>query len=191
MKAITTLIFSVCLIILCGCGSGQQSAADKIAKLGEEAVAEMEEQSGDDELLPPVPNTEVDIYFDGYSEQNFQEVYRYQANITNQSMFVHVVLDNNDYDEQHIALTFDLQFNEVGEYVLDRTKNGNIYIEIDGLAFRTGESNAQVKINSISDGYIEGVFSANNVERNQSGEGSELITIKPSTFRLPLKDMRR
>ncbi|MEO1098735.1 MAG: hypothetical protein AAFX57_13435 [Bacteroidota bacterium] len=191
MKAITTLILSVYLITLCGCGSGQESAADKIAKLGEEAVAEIEEQSGDDELLPPVPNTEVDIYFDGYSEQNFQEVYRYQANIANRSMFVHLVLDNNDYDDQHIALTFDLQFNEVGEYVLDRSKNGNIYIEIDGLAFRTGENNAEVKINSISDGYIEGVFLANNVERSQSGEGNELITIKPSTFRLPLKDMRR
>ncbi len=191
MKLTIYVILFTSLVTLYGCGSSTESAADKIAKLGEEAVAEMEEQSSDDELLPPVPNTEVDIQFGGYSERSFEQIYRYQANITDRNIFIHMVLDNDDYDEQHIALTFDLQFNEVGEYVLDRTKNGNIYIEIDGLAFRTGKENAQVQIKSISDGFIEGVLSVNNAERSQSGAGNELITIESSTFKLPLNDMRR
>ena len=185
MKKINSLIVVVLLAVLCGCGN----IKEKAAKIADQAKEE-QQQSSDDDLLPPAPNTEVDIHFAEYSDQDFTNVYRHKANVKDKAMFIWMTLDNDDYDDQHIALTFTLNFSEVGEYALDINKNGNLFEEIDGLSFRSAEGNAQITINSMADGFIEGTFSAENVARSNAKDGDELISIKPSSFKLPMKDMR-
>ncbi|GEM_PF-4758161 len=190
-KLFVTLILSFSLF---ACGDAEQIAqrAEEIGKEGEKAIAEMEAQYGTgDDLLPEAPKTDVQFSFSGYNEQTFDKVYRYQANVGDRASFIWMTFDNNDMDDQHIAVTIDLAaFNGEGEYVLDRQKNGNIYIEIDGLAFRTDAGNSTVNITSASGEYLEGTFSATNVARNQN-MGKEIINIENGRFKLPLNDMRR
>jgi hypothetical protein len=167
--------------------------AEEMGKRGEQAIQEMEGQygAGGDDLLPEALNTDVLVNFGGYSDQSFDKVYRYQANVGDGSIFIWMTFDNDDMDDQHIAITLNLQgMGGEGEYTLDRQRNGNIYIEIDGLAFRTDAGNATVTITSASGEYLEGTFSAENVARNQK-MGDEILAIKDARFRLPLNDMRR
>jgi len=182
-----------CALVLGACGGDESvERAQELGEQGEAAIADMESAYGaGEELLVEAPDTEVNIEFGGHSNDTFSKVYRYQANVADRSTFIWMTLDNNDMDDQHIAVTVQLNgINEVGEYTLDRQRNGNIYIEMDQIAFRTDAGNATVKLTSTSGDYLEGSFSATNVARNQN-RGDEVIEIKDARFKLPLNDMRR
>lgn len=193
MKNLISLyVIGICIILSACSDSNITERAEEIAKVGEQAIQEIEDQygMGGDDLLPEASNTNVLVNFSGYSDQSFDKVYRYQANVADSSAFIWMTFDNNDMDDQHIAVTLDLAISGEGEYILDRQKNGNIYIEIDGLAFRTDARNGTVNITSASGEYFEGTFSAENVARNQN-MGDEIINITEARFKLPLNDMRR
>lgn len=188
-----SLFLAATLVVACGNGDELVKRAEEAAKQGEQALSEMEDHYGGvgGDLLQEAPNTDVQVSLDGYSQQSFDKVYRYQANINESSTFIWMTFDNNDMDDQHIAVTLDLAgISGEGEYVLDRQRNGNIYLEIDGLAFRSDAGNAKVKITSASGEYLEGTFSAEQITRTQN-RGSEVISIKDARFKLPLNDMRR
>lgn len=166
--------------------------AEELGRQGEEAIAAMEAQYGaEDDQLKEAPDTDVYLKFGGYSDAAFDKVYRYQANVGDRATFIWMTFDSDDMDEQHIAVTLELNgINSEGEYTLDRQKNGNIYIEIDQLAFRSDTGNAVVNLTSTSGDYLEGTFSAFSVDRSQN-RGDESIDIKEARFKLPLNDMRR
>lgn len=194
MKNTTPLfLIAICLTLNACSDNSITQKAEEIGKAGKRAIETMEEQYGSetDDLLPEALNTNVLVNFSGYVEQSFEKVYRYQANVADEATFIWMTFDNDDMDDQHIAITIDLAgISDEGQYTLDRQKNGNIYIEIDGLAFRTDAGNGTVNITSASGEYLEGTFSAENVARNRN-MGSEVITIKDAKFKLPLNNMRR
>lgn len=190
-KNIPLILATTFLLTACG-GEDVAQRADEIGRQGEAAIAQMEAQYGaQDNLLVEAPDTDAYVKFGGYSDSAFDKVYRYQANVGDVETFIWMTFDNDDMDDQHIAVTLSLRgINEVGEYTLDRQRNGNIYIEIDEMAFRTDAGNAVVNLTSISGDYLEGTFSATNVARTQSS-GEEIIEIEQAQFKLPLNDMRR
>jgi hypothetical protein len=170
---------------------------NEIAEIGEQVSKQIEETenqyggSGEEGMLTEAPDTDVMFSISGYKDQTFEKVYRYQANVGDQATFIWMTFDDNDMDEQHIAVTLDLGgISEEGEYTLDRQKNGNIFIEIDGLAFRTDAGNGTVNVTSASGDYLEGTFTAENVERNQQ-MGDEVLTAVNGEFKLPLNNMKR
>ena len=174
---------------LVSCG---EKTAEKISQLGNENIEEMENQYGPEgDLLPEAPNTNVSVTFGDYNNQTFDKVYRYQANVSDSETFIWMTFDNNDSNDQHIAVTLSLRgITKEGEYTLDRQKNGDIYIEMDQKAFRSDAGNAFVKLSSVSGEYMEGTFSVKNASRTQN-KSEEKIDIIEAKFKLPLKDMRR
>jgi hypothetical protein len=182
-------VLMACTALLVGCSA--EDTAQRAGEMGDAAIAQMEEQYGSaDDLLPEAPNTDVYLKFSGYSDREFDKVYRYQANVTDRDSFIFMTFDNNDMDEQHIAVTITVRgINSEGEYTLDRQRNGDIYIEMDGIAFRTDAGNAVVNLTSTTGDYLEGSFTAQNVGRNQN-RGDEVINIEEARFKLPLNDMR-
>lgn len=185
------VLSSAFLLAACG-GEDVAQRAEEAGRLGEAAIAEMEAQYGaEGELLQEAPDTDALVKFGGYSDKTFDKVYRYQANVADRATFIWMTFDNDDMDDQHIAVTLTLRgITDEGEYTLDRQRNGDIYIEIDGIAFRTDAGNAVVNLTSTSGDYLEGTFSAENVARNQN-RGDEIIEIEQARFKLPLNDMAR
>lgn len=183
--------------VISSCGEGLDDRMNEIAEIGEQVSKQIEETenqyggSGEEGMLTEAPDTDVTFSMSGYTDQTFDKVYRYQANVGDQAMFIWMTFDKNDNDEQHIAVTLDLAgIAEEGEHILDRQKNGNIFIEIDGLAFRTDAGNGTVNITSASGDYLEGTFTAENVERSQK-MGEEILTAVNGEFKLPLNNMKR
>lgn len=190
-KATPILLVSSVLLAACG-GEDVAERADEIGRQGEAAIGEMEAQFGaQGDLLEEAPNTEAFVQFGGFSDRSFDKVYRYQANINTQEAFIWMSMDGNEMDDENIAITLSLRgISEVGEHTLDRQRNGDIYIELDGLAFRTDAGNAVVNLTSTTGDFFEGTFSATNVARSQN-KGPEVIEIEEARFKLPLNDMRR
>lgn len=194
MDKVHLLLAGVAAFLVSACGGGEEldKRMEQVAKQGEQAIQDMEDQYGvEGELLKEAPNTDVLVAFGGYTDQSFDKVYRYQANVGDRAMFIWMTFDNDDSDDQHIAITLDLAgISSEGEYKLDRQRNGNIYIEIDGIAFRSDAGNATVNITSASGEYLEGTFSGQNLARSQN-RGDEIISIENARFKLPLNDLRR
>lgn len=188
----TTPIMLATAVLLSACGGDDVAErAEEIGRQGEAAIAEMEERFGSQvDLLEESPNTEAYVQFAGFSDRAFDKVYRYQANISDREAFIWMSMDANEMDDENIAITLSLRgISEVGEHTLDRQRNGDIYIEIDGVAFRTDAGNAVVNLTSTSGDFLEGSFSATDVSRSQD-RGPEVIQIEEARFKLPLNDMR-